>query len=281
MKLNFKKRKWIINQVENDKLSVPEIAQVQHTTRKTVYQLYKLYKTRGLEALRDKRVGKPKQLISKEQINLILKTRKEKGYGIRAMESIFKQKGIVIPHNRIHKVLTNAGLIKPEPKKGIRKHYIRWERTHSNSLWQTDYCYIEKLQQWLLAYLDDHSRFITAASYFTEATTENAICLFDRARSNWGLPAQLLSDRGTQFYAVVGEISRYKQYLESLGVEHIYSSVKKPTTTGKIERFWGTHNMERWKFSSLEKFVNWYNYKRLHMSLGYLTPYEVYKRDML
>lgn len=127
--------------------------------------------------------------------------------------------------------------------------------------------------------MDDHSRLITAASYFDKATTDNAIYLFDKARRRWGLPVETLSDRGTQFYAVVGEISRFKKYVESLGVKHIYSSVKKPTTTGKIERFWGTHNTERWRFSSLRKFVNWYNYKRPHMSLDYQTPYEVYVRD--
>ena len=67
--------------------------------------------------------------------------------------------------------------------------------------------------------------------------------------------------------------------MKSKKVGHIFASIKKPTTCGKLERFWGTHNKERWNFSSLEEFVKYYNYRRPHMSLDYLTPYEVFIRD--
>ena len=171
-------------------------------------------------------------------------------------------------------------LVIPEPKKGKRKQYIRWERKHSNSLWQTDFCWIEKLQCWLCAWLDDHSRFVPVAKYITNATTENVLRIFEKAAQRYGYPKQTLSDRGAQFYAQRGGISQFITHLESKGVEHIYASVKKPTTCGKLERFWGTHNTERWNFSSLEKFITHYNHKRPHMSLDYLTPYEVFVRDM-
>ena len=107
--------------------------------------------------------------------------------------------------------------------------------------------------------MDDHSQFVPVAEYMTEATSDNVIRLFEKGAKRFGYPRQTLSDRG---------------------VGHIYASVKKPTTCGKLERFWGTHNTERWNYTSLMKFIYYYNYKRPHMSLNYRTPHEIYIKDM-
>jgi len=56
--------------------------------------------------------------------------------------------------------------------------------------------------------------------------------------------------------------------VKSKGVELIYASVKKPTTCGKMERFWRTHNDERWAFRSLGRFIEHYNYSRPPHELG-------------
>jgi len=104
--------------------------------------------------------------------------------------------------------------------------------------------------------------------------------LFNKASKKYGLPKEVLSDRGTQYYSQRGENCKFSEYLRSLGVKHILASVKKPTTTGKLERFWLTHNKERWNFNSLTRFVRFYNFERPHMSLNYLTPYEVFQRDL-
>ena len=130
-----------------------------------------------------------------------------------------------------------------------------------------------------MGYLDDHSRFIVGICYTKIATTEVAIKLFNGSWKRYGLPREVLSDRGAQFYANIGGKSKFTKHLESLNVNHILASVKKPTTTGKMERFWLTHNKERWNFNSLKRFVNYYNFKRPHMSLNYQTPYEVFIRD--
>ncbi len=126
-------------------------------------------------------------------------------------------------------MLSNAGLVEHNPKKGKRYHYIRWERKHSNSLWQTDFSYIARLQCWLCAWLDDHSRLITIAEYLTEATTDEVLRLFEKAAKRYSYPRETLSDRGTQFYANLGETCRFLEHMKSKGVNHIYASLKKPT----------------------------------------------------
>lgn len=276
--LDFNKRKWIIKQL-NKGTSITKIARAQAVSRQAIYDIKELYDQFGLNSLRDKERGRPEQQLSSQIRERIIQLR-DKGHGIRRIEGLLKLEGLHAPHNKIHTLLTRLGMVTPEPKKGRRKKYIRWERQHSNSLWQTDFCWIEKLECWLCAWLDDHSRFVPVADYITEATTDNVISLFEKGAKRFGYPTQTLSDRGTQFYPNLGETSRFLEHMKSKRVDHIFASIKKPTTCGKLERFWGTHNKERWDFSSLEKFVNYYNYKRPHMSLDYLTPYEVYIRDM-
>lgn len=277
--LNFRKRVWIVKQKELGHLTDTEIADSQKTTRMTVNNLWRIYKQNGLEALREKLRGRKADEIPEKIRQAILEKRKQ-GYGIRTIEGLLSLDGIKVSHNKIHRVLRAEGLVIPEPKKARRRHYIRWERKHSNSLWQTDFCWQERLQCWIIAYLDDHSRFIVGIQYTKLATTEVAIGLLNKAKSRYGKPREVLSDRGTQFYAPLGEKSVYEEYLKNLGINHILASIKKPTTTGKLERFWLTHNKERWKFNSLQNFIEFYNCKRPHMSLDYQTPYEVYARDL-
>ncbi|MBI2107166.1 DDE-type integrase/transposase/recombinase [Candidatus Woesearchaeota archaeon] len=233
----------------------------------------------SIRAKPDKPQGRKVDEVSFEIQNAILGKRKQ-GYGVHTIEGLLKREGIFVSHNKIHKFLTQRGMIVPEPKKGRRKHYIRWERKHSNSLWQTDFCWVSQLDCWLCGWLDDHSRFVPIAEYLTEATTDEVLRLFEKAAKTYGYPRETLSDRGTQFYANLGETCRFLERMRLRKVNHIYASLKKPTTCGKLERFWGTHNTERWNFSSLNKFLEHYNYKRPHMSLDYLTPYQVYKRDL-
>lgn len=70
-----------------------------------------------------------------------------------------------IAHNRIYRVMKSLGLAKEEPKKQRRKKWVRYERKYSNSLWHTDWKLIERYG-WIIAYLDDASRFIVGYGIF-------------------------------------------------------------------------------------------------------------------
>ena len=274
--LSLEKKEWIIKQKKIGKLTASQIAMSQGISRRYVQKIWVTYHKEGLK---EKPLGRPEEELPLETKDRIINLRKQ-GHGIRRIEGLLKLKGVSVSHNKIHRLLTKLNMVTPEPKKGRRKNYIRWERKHSNSLWQTDFCWIERLECWLCGWLDDHSRFVPVLDYLTEATSDNVIELFEKAAKKHGYPRQTLSDRGSQFYPNLGETCRFLEHMKSKGVHHIFASIKKPTTCGKLERFWGTHNKERWNFSSLRKFINHYNYKRPHMSLDYLTPHEVYMRDM-
>ena len=260
--INFRKKKWIITQKEKGELKDSEIASAQNISRMTLHRLWTSYQSNGLDALKDKPKGRKIDEIPQNIQNKILSLRKN-SYGITKINSLLFQENINISKRKITRVLKQNNLHKYEPKKGKRYNYIRWQRKHSNSLWQTDFCWIEKKKCWLCAWLDDHSRLITSINYLDKATTNNAIALFEKGAKRFGYTKETLSDRGTQFCANLGEECRFLEHMKSKEVNHIYASIKKPTTCGKIERFWRTHNDERWRFSSLRKFINYYNYKTL------------------
>jgi transposase InsO family protein len=52
--------------------------------------------------------------------------------------------------------------------------------------------------------------------------------------------------------------------LRELGIKGIMSRTGRPTTTGKIERFFATYSLEVGKFNTLEYFTHYYNFIRPH-----------------
>jgi putative transposase len=191
-----------------------------------------------------------------------------------------------IPHNRIHRVMKSLGLALNEPRKQARKKWIRYEREHSNSLWHTDWKFVEG-QGWFTAYLDDASRFVPEYGLFPEATSEHSIEVLNGAISKYGKPASILTDRGTQFYATESEerekgLARFERFLISSEIRQILGRVQHPQTNGKIERFFRTVEEKLPKFNNnIDALMEWYNYRRPHMSLNLEvieTPYKAYVR---
>ena len=286
-KLNFKKRRWIVREIKKGELFVTTIAKVQKVSRQYCYELLDKHEHFGDDALRDKQAGRPKKLIPEEIKDLVTMTYQERPRGAVMMEKyIEKGHDIHIPHNQIHDVLLKLGYSKPDPKKRRQRKYCRYERKHSNSLWHVDWKWLEDEQCWIIAYIDDHSRFITGWGKFKEATGENALIVLCVAIMRYGTPRAILTDRGTQFYCSEKKgkkqgITEFQKELMGIGIKHIVGRVQHPQTNGKIERWFGTYIKESYRFSSTERFVEDYNYYRPHMSLNYNAPAEVYFTDFM
>lgn len=159
------------------------------------------------------------------------------------------------------------------------------ELFHVISLWQADFKLMPN-DNWMLTYLDDHSRFVPESMDFEDdLTTEHALKLFTRCGKKYGFPEQVLTDQGTQFYCADKEgkehdESAFTQTLRELGVQHIVASKRRPTTIGKVEAFHKAFEYGGVKFGhDLRKFVRHWNYVRPHQGIGYSFPAEVYFRD--
>ncbi|MCJ7470017.1 hypothetical protein MUO74_05915 [Candidatus Bathyarchaeota archaeon] len=103
--------------------------------------------------------------------------------------------------------------------------------------------------------------------------------LLDKAVKRYGVLEQILTDQGTQFKPARGRTSEFCRHCQELGIEHITASVRRPTTTGKIEAFHKAYEVESHLFKEHWSFIRYYNYIRPHEGLNYLTLAEIYLKD--
>jgi transposase InsO family protein len=223
-------------------------------------------------------VGRPRKIVEQSTRDLIVQLKKENQFGVHKLKFMLKRNHkIKLSDYYVHKVLVERNEITKQPEKGFRYKYIKFQRQHPNSMWQTDWKWLSDEECWLTAYLDDCSRFVVGSAKYTEATTDNTLELFHHAGEKHGYPKQILSDHGCQYWTKNG--SRYTRELEHCGVEHIIGKIKKPTTTGKIERFWLTYVNEKHSNQTHQQFIKYYNYERQHQSLNYQPPAQIYLKQ--
>lgn len=202
-----------------------------------------------------KQAGSPRKPRNLKEANLILQAYDtHQTNALTLQKIIFQEQHILIPHNRIHEVLRMANRAQPQPAKQTRRKWVRYERTHSMTLWHMAWKQLIT-GEWFLAIMDDASRFIVAYGVYRQATTENTLTILKQAIVKYGCPEEILTDRGTQFYANDGDrkesgISQFEQYLANAGIKHILCRVNHPQTNGKLERFYGVLE-EKWRRGQL------------------------------
>ena len=112
-----------------------------------------------------------------------------------------------------------------------------------NQLWQTDlFTFMLKRQNrrvYLVAFLDDHSRFIVGYGLHASQSTALVLEVLRAAIAGFGTPEEVLTDNGTQYVTWRGK-SAFSEGCEKRGIKQIVASPHRPQTLGKIERFWGT-----------------------------------------
>ncbi len=192
----------------------------------------------------------------------------------------------------IRSYIRNQGLT--YKKRNRRVGYVKFERSKPNDLWQIDIAGVQTVghleKVYLIALLDDHSRFIVSAEYFKNQKGMNVIKVIRNAIMAYGRPNQILADNGTQFRNLIGELgTKYTRLLENLGIKPIFAKPYHPETKGKLERWFGTVKQmflgeARFKVKNdpgctlsdlnqmLKEWVDWYNTKKIHRSLPGNNP---------
>ena len=243
------------------------------------------------------RMGRPKNgLPGRREQSAVISCRQAAHLGAAGLEGeIEGATGIHIPHNTIHDILKGEDIARTEHKKGERRKWVRYERTHSNSMWHTDYKQLDD-GRWFLCYEDDASRFVTGYGVFEHTNAENALAVLHEAINRHGKPASVMTDHGSQFYANEAEDRRrgeseFEKRLVELGIRQILARVRHPQTNGKLEKLHGEIQRKLSEFEAIlmrtsepiDLFIKWYNYERPHMSLDYdkrETPWQAFQRKM-
>ena len=281
-KLNQRKVRWIIKEIDTQEKSIYRIAKIQDITPQWTRELHRRYHTTS-EYPYPKKSGRKPSPITPEEKQLVLNTYRSHPLAAVTLEKILAEQDIHIGHNRIHRILKEEGLAKDEPHKQHRRSYVRYERRYSNGLWHADW--FEKQRKQIILFEDDASRFITGCGVFQHATAQNAVNVFTQAIQAYGTPKQVMTDHGTQFTSLPRDtctsprLNEFQQALKDCGVLHIKARVKHPQSNGKVERVGLTIQQLRKHFSSWEEAVDYYNFKRPHSSLenGRLrTPHQAF-----
>lgn len=270
-KLNKKKIKWIVKEVERRSLGVWTIAHVQNISERHVRRVAKKFKNKEPEF---KKPGRKPKEITDEEKEIVLQAYNEIRASATMIEQYLDEKGIHVGHNRIHRILLEAKLAKEEHRKKNRRKWVRYERKHSNSLWHTDWFEFKGKQ--CIIFIDDASRFIPCHGEFANANTENSLIIFRRGL-RYGIPRQVMSDHGTQFEL------QFLEELKKAGSKHIKARVKHPQSNGKAERAIQTIKKLWNELGSFDNAVKHYNFKKPHMSLtnGKLrTPYRAFMEKL-
>jgi len=183
-------------------------------------------------------------------------------------------------------VLHDAGYAADEvPTRAHEPKETSFERARPNQLWQTDlFTFMLKRQNcrvYLVAFLDDHSRFVVGYRLHASQSTALVLEVFRAAIAGFGTPEDVLTDNGTQYVTWRGK-SAFPRECERRSIEQIVASPHRLQTLGKIERFWGTLCRECVEAAVLIElaearqrigwFIDHFNFQRPHQGIDGLTP---------
>ena len=280
MDRELRRRRWIVHKKLKG-WKEEKIAKSLKISKRTVRRWWKIYQLEGWQGLEIKS-RRPRTVHRKDEeaVKKALELREKYGWGPSKIAAYMKRESIEISHCTVYRYLCEAGLNNPvdKPRKTWGKK--RFQREHPNSLWQADFKLAED-DDWMITYLDDHSRFVLGSKKFYDPTADNALWLLGKCVDKYGKPSQILTDRGTQFYPARKKskgdtVSGFTKNCRELGIDHIVASKRRPTTIGKVEAYHKAYVFEAWRFNGLGEFVYYWNFERPHQGINYLYPAELY-----
>lgn len=266
----------------------PQIAKQIKVHKQTVYHWVSLYKKFGEDALRPTRPLKRKRGKASGPVKeKIVEVKKENPqFGARRISDTLRRIFFLkASPETVRKTLKDENLTTPQkrkPKKNPQKPRF-FERATPNQLWQSD-IFTFRLggkYAYLIGFMDDYSRYITAMDLFRSQTADNVISLYRIACGEYHPPKEMLTDNGRQYTNWRG-VTKFEKELKKDRVKHLKSRPHHPMTLGKIERFWKsifTEFLSRAQFDSFESaqnrirlWIKYYNHKRPHQGIGGLCP---------
>jgi putative transposase len=213
-------------------------------------------------------------------------------YGVPKMTEWLRQQGYKVNPKRVRRLMRLMGLEavypKPwlsKPTKGNKKYPYLLKGLIINRpdhVWSADITYIRLVQGfiYLVAIMDWFSRYVL--SWEVSTTLDKEFCLKALEKAlKLSRPDIFNSDQGGQFTS-----TEFTGMLETLGVRISMDSRGRVWDNIFVERLWRTVKYEEVYLKSystvkeakdsLTTYFHFYNTERIHESLGYRTPYEIY-----
>ena len=158
----------------------------------------------------------------------------------------------------------------------------------SNLVWCTDITYLKLPTgyMYLMAIIDVYSRCVLGYEISNTLDAEFCLNCLDRCIAKYGAPAIFNTDQGVQFtsHAWINMLKQHNIQISMDGKGRWADNIW-------VERFWRTikycnifmHGVETVKELKqlVQKFMKYYNEKRLHSTHNYKTPMSVYRQSIL
>ncbi|ASG67445.1 hypothetical protein CDV26_02670 [Francisella halioticida] len=221
-------------------------------------------------------------------------------YGTRRLVKLLNRLGFLVGRKLIKSAMEFMGIKALYPKKKttvINKQHKKYpyllnvfkNETNqvvidkANKVWSADITYIrlECGYAYLAAIIDWHSKKILAWKISNTMDTHLTTSVLKEALFKYGKPDIFNSDQGTQYTA--------KEHIKIISDNKINKSMDakgRSIDNIAIERFWRTLKYENVYPASyitmkeakvgIKEYIDIYNDERLHSSIGYMTPDEVY-----
>lgn len=268
----------ICQRVVGQEMATQLVADQFDISRRRVQQLAKTYRETGEIPALQTPGRKPYADLPDNLEDRILKLEARLDVGAVTIAHILQVRdGLSIGNDRVHAILGEHDRVTEQPRKqGRRRPWVRWEREHSLVTVHLDW-YQNNRGDWVLAVEDDASRNILGMIEEASRSAARIVELLDdvvQGYSATGPILEVITDHGSELYANKrddrGEASHpFEEYLADQDIEHTLRAVGRPQSNGKIERFFQTYDKQRWRFSSLDEFLDFYNQMRPHMSLDW------------
>ena len=231
-------------------LTAQEVSVLTGMSKSIVYRCMGRYKKAGASGLarggaergsqRSRRA--PKTMAAEQAVSQMGPL--PEGTGVGKVQGLLYRLGFLkVSRGTVERVLERQ---RPAPKPRAKRRRNKppqvrhFERARPNELWQTDimtFMLRGQYRVYLIGFMDDNSRFLVGWGLHRRQTASNVMEVFRAAIEKRGLPKEVLSDNGRQYYTWRGK-SQFTVMLTKLGIAHIRSRPYHPQTCGKIESFW-------------------------------------------
>ncbi|MCI0409623.1 MAG: IS481 family transposase [Acidobacteria bacterium] len=291
--LSGEQRMLILDAWSRSQLRASEFGKLVGVERHTLYAWKRRFEEWGPAGLDERKrgvsTGSRMPEATRRAVLMMKQSHPEWGCD-RLRDMLMRSAGFGASSAAIARVLREAGYETAE--EATHRHPDkprRFERARPNQLWQSDlFTFLLKRDNrrlYLIAFLDDHSRFVVGYGLYASCSGALVREVFEAAIANFGPPEEVLTDQGPQYHTWRGK-SEFHRLCERRGIRQVVARARHPQTLGKIERFWGTlwrECVEAAVFTSLEEarqrvgwFIDHYNFQRTHQSLEGLVPADRY-----
>jgi putative transposase len=215
-------------------------------------------------------------------------------YGYRKMTKELQELEYKINHKKVYRLMKETHLlcgsrIKVQDKRQWVKHR-RIEATRPMEYLCLDikYVWVQGEGRWYyqLAIMDVYSRRILCWIFQRSVRQNDVIALMRMLDLRFGLKGVIIrNDNGSQFIA-----NKVREVLQSLEAKQEFTHVATPEENAYIEAFHSIQQSElidRHSFQSyydakqhIEKYMQWYNCKRKHGAIGFITPMQKWAQGM-